>query len=141
MVIQQQQQRQIHFLPFLGLWGAKHMTAWTLYNACKSYGWPKVYRRLLEQNRILHRQAPGNAAIEEAARRAIRLAIEAPPKFAAQLSQHVETLRPLLDYVTSQAQPRLPEFIVAIAKFILNSQKPVKVVQDMMGAAGKAARR
>ena len=126
--------RGIHFLPLLGLFGAKHLTSWTLYNACKSYGWPRVYRRLLEQNRALNR----NSILYTPTQQALRMAIEAPPQFAAQFAtQYERVLLPLIQNIANQAEPKLPMFLVAVAKYIVNSQKPVKIIQDFIGAAAK----
>lgn len=129
-----QQQRQIHFLPLLGLWGAKHISVWTIYNTCKAYGWPRVYRRLLEQNRLLNATNP---ALQKSTSELIRMAIEAPPKFAAQVGKHAETVTQFLQSVAERAEPNLPRFLVAAIKFVVNSQKPVKVLQDFVVAAGK----
>lgn len=125
--------REIHFLPLLGLWGVKHISAWTLYNACKNYGWAKVYRRLLEQNRAIYAASPNT---RQSTQQAIRLAIQAPPQFATQVATHAQVLQPVLEGLAQRAQPAVPSFLVAAAKFVVNSQKPVKVIQDMiMGAA------
>jgi len=115
------------------MWGIKHLSTWTIYNACKTYGWPKVYRRLLEQNRIIN--SSRNKQLQMATKNTIRLAIEAPPKFAAQLSQHAETILPFLQKIVEQAEPNMPRFLVAIARYIINSQKPIKIMQDFIGAA------
>lgn len=128
----QVQKRQIHFLPFLGIWGAKHLSAWTLYNACKNYGWPKVYRRLLEQNRQFNRADP---VLQARIQSLIRMAIETPPKFASQVASQVQIIIPFLNQLVERAQPNLPPFLVAIAKFIVNSQKPVKIMQDLASTA------
>ena len=120
--------REIHFLPLLGLWGVKHISAWALYNACKNYGWARVYRRLLEQNRILI-----SPTTRQSTQQAIRLAIQAPPQFATQVATHAQVLQPFLEGLAQRAQPAVPSFLVAAAKFVVNSQKPVKVIlQDMM---------
>ena len=131
---QQQQQRQVHFLPFLGLWGAKHLSAWTIYNASKAYGWPRVYRRLLEQNRLLN---AANPALQKQTQELIRMAIAAPPKFAAQVGRHAEAVTQFLQRIAERAEPNLPRFLVAAIKFVVNSQKPVKILQDFAAAAAK----
>lgn len=130
----QQQQRQIHFLPFLGVWGAKHVSTWTIYNACKAYGWPRVYRRLLEQNKAIN---ASNPALKKATQDLIRMAIEAPPKFAARVGQHAETVITFLQSVAERAEPNLPRFLVGAIKFVVNSQRPIKILQDFVGAAAK----
>mmetsp|Transcript_20162 Transcript_20162/g.30319 ORF Transcript_20162/g.30319 Transcript_20162/m.30319 type:complete len:212 (-) Transcript_20162:1269-1904(-) len=132
--IDAQQRRDIHFLPLLGLWGAKHVSAWTLYNACKQYGWSKVYRRLLEQNRSIN---ANNPSLQASTRRLIKLAIVAPPQFASQLGQQAQVIATFLQNAAAHAEPNMPTFLVVAIKFIINSQKPVKILQDLVGAASK----
>lgn len=129
--------REIHFLPFLGIWGAKHLSTWTIYNACKAYGWPNVYRRLLEQNRMINHN---NSAVQKTTKDAIRMAIEAPPKFVGQLStQYSKVVQPFLQQIVavSETNTMMPRFMVAMIKYVLNSQKPVKLVQDLAEAGAK----
>lgn len=121
--------RQIHFLPFLGLWVGKHLSSWTIYNACKAYGWPKVYRRLLEQNRFAN---ANNSNRQQQVQFVIRQAIEAPPKFAAQLSEYMTIILPFLETVAKQTEPKLPRFLVVAIKYIINSQKPAKIFHDFL---------
>lgn len=127
--------RHIHFLPILGLWGAKHVSTWTLYNACKAYGWPRVYRRLLEQNRAVNTNLEAKKRLQYV----VRLAIEAPPQFAAKLSEYAKVLMPFLQKLAEQAEPNVPRFLVVAAKYVVNSQKPMKIIQDFTGAAQKRA--
>uniref|UniRef100_A0A6S8Z4Z7 Uncharacterized protein n=1 Tax=Ditylum brightwellii TaxID=49249 RepID=A0A6S8Z4Z7_9STRA len=129
--------RSIHFLPLLGLWGVKHISTWTLYNACKNYGWHRVYRRLLEQNRLINKSNP---AIQSNTKDVIRMAIEIPPKFVAQISQYSGIIVPFLEKVADRAVTRMPGFLVAAAKFIIGSQKPVKVLRDLAEASAKIAK-
>lgn len=131
--------REIHFLPFLGMWGAKHLSTWTIYNACKAYGWPNVYRRLLEQNRMINHNNP---AVQKTTKDAIRMAIEAPPKFVGQLStEYSKVVQPFLQQIIniSETNTMMPRFMVAMIKYVLNSQKPVKLVQDLAEAGAKRA--
>ena len=121
--------RQIHFLPFLGLWVGKHLSSWTIYNACKAYGWPKVYRRLLEQNRSAN---SNNASRQQKVQFVIRQAIEAPPKFAAQLSEYMTIILPFLQTIAKQTEPNLPRFLVVAIRYIINSQKPAKIFHDFL---------
>lgn len=130
------QQRQIHFLPLLGIWGAKHLSAWTLYNAGKNYGWPRVYRRLLEQNRNFHRTNP---AIRARTQSLIRMGLEYPVQFVAHIAEHAQVILPFLNQLVERATPVMPSFMVTLAKYIMNSQKPVKIMQDLASSAAKRA--
>ena len=129
MMMMMMSKRQIHFLPFLGLWVGKHLSSWTIYNACKAYGWPKVYRRLLEQNRFAN---SNNASRQQQVQFVIRQAIEAPPKFAAQLSEYMTIILPFLQTIAKQTEPNLPRFLVVAIRYIINSQKPAKIFHDFL---------
>ncbi len=67
----------------------------------------------------------------------VRLAIQAPPKFAAQLSQSTEIVLALLKNLVERVEAYMPRCLVAIAKYMLNSQKFVKWMQDLAGVAVK----
>ena len=136
--------REIHFLPLLGLWGAKHVSMWTLYNTAKAYGWPRVYRRLLEQNRAMFAQqrksGTVNANLQQSQLQSlIRLAIRSPPQLARQLSEKANVVMPYLHQLAERAEPAVPRFLVVAAKVILNSTKPIKMLQDALSAVPTSA--
>jgi hypothetical protein len=115
------------------------LSTWTLYNACKTYGSPRVYRRLLEQNRIIN-HVTNNREIRQRTQQLARLAIEAPPQFVTQLAHYSEsTVLPFLHKIAQRAEPSLPKFLVAIVKYIVQSQNPVKLMQDLAAGAAKRA--
>ncbi|CAB9504696.1 expressed unknown protein [Seminavis robusta] len=118
------------------LWGAKHLSAWTLYNAGRNYGWPRVYRRLLEHNRRFN---GANPALQKQTQQLIRLGLEAPVQFAAQIAAQAQIIMPFLNKLVERATPNVPSFLVAMAKYIVNSQKPVKIMQDLASSAAKRA--
>jgi len=128
--------REIHFLPLLGLWGAKHLSMWTLYNASKQYGWHRVYRRLLEQNRATF---PNNKQQQATVQSILRMAIQSPPKVVSQLGKHASVVVPYLQALAERAEPAMPRFLVAAAKVIVQSQKPIKILQDLVSAQEAAA--
>lgn len=137
--------REIHFLPLLGLWGAKHISMWTLYNTAKAYGWPRVYRRLLEQNRAMFAQQQQKSGTTKASlqqtqlQSVIRLAIRSPPQLARQLSEKANVVLPYLHQLAERAEPAVPRFLVVAAKVILNSTKPIKMLQDALSAVPVSA--
>ena len=138
----------------------KHLSMWTIYNACKSYGWPKVYRRLLEYNRSLYAAKPSNGgntggagtAVNNnnsqrmATQRIIRMAIEEPPKFVQQIELYYnQYIQPLFQHIvvnvssTNSTRRMLPPFVVEMIKYVLNSAKPIKLLKDFMTTTGGKA--
>ena len=130
--------RDIHFLPLLGLWGAKHVSMWTLYNTAKAYGWHRVYRRLLEQNRAMFANQQRGTKVagtqQKQMQALIRLAIRSPPQLARQLTEKANVVLPYLQQLAEKAEPAVPRFLVVAAKVILNSTKPIKILQDVLSA-------
>ena len=130
--------RDIHFLPLLGLWGAKHVSMWTLYNTAKAYGWNRVYRRLLEQNRAMFANQQRGTKVagtqQKQMQALIRLAIRSPPQLARQVTEKANVVLPSLHQLAEKAEPAVPRFLVVAAKVILNSTKPIKILQDVLSA-------
>ena len=157
--LQQTQSRRnvVHIAPLVGLWGIKHLSMWTIYNACKSYGWPKVYRRLLEYNRSLYNANRGSLQQQQTTQRIIRMAIEEPPKFAQQISTNYNKyIQPLFQHIIDTSskvssssatvagapQIQVPSFTIELIKYVINSAKPIKILNDFVnvtGTAGKTA--
>ena len=141
--------REIHFLPLLGLWGAKHLSMWTLYNTAKAYGWPRVYRRLLEQNRAMFARGYGTEQHQQQQQQQqqqqmqslLRLAIRSPTQLARQLSDQANTVLPYLQALAERAEPAVPQFLVVAAKVMLQSAKPIKLLQDVLSAVPSSAKK
>ena len=106
-----------------------------------------MYRRLLEQNRIINSQNP---TLQQSTKNAIRMAIEAPPRFVSQLStQYNSVILPFLQQIVSLAERttasssesiRMPRFLVAMIKYIVESQKPMKLMKDLAEAGASKSK-
>jgi hypothetical protein len=110
-------------LPLLGLWGAKHETVWTLYNGCKTYGWPKVYGRLLEQNKALN---TANPAMQRKIQELVHLAIHRNCAFVTEKSGGTGGIE---FAAISRRHSRV--------HFELSKTRQIDAMQDLVGAAGK----
>lgn len=64
------------------------------------------------------------------------MASESPSKFAAKASEQMQVLIPFIEDIAKKAQPQLPSFLVAFATYLLGSQKPVELIQDLVKAVG-----
>lgn len=122
-------------LPFLALPGlaflAKNATVWNAYLALSAYGWPRVYRRVLEHTRTM--PAAERRRINVSIKQAIRV-----PGQATQILTESHVGRFLQNYVDNEVVGKNPSLVVAFAKTLLERTTYGKVKKVMDNSKKRA---
>jgi len=111
-------------LPFLKAVAVKKVGAFGLYHASKSYGFPRVYRRLLEANR-LYTPPERRSQVQKSLAQLFR----APSK-AYTVVKHSH----LYDLAKSSAAngiPNAPPFLMGILKVIAEKNTWIKILKEL----------
>ena len=124
----------------IGALFVKKLTSYAMYQAASNYGWPRVYKRVLELNRI---HTP--LQHQETVRFAVRGAIESPLKiynvitdskvvdFAKNVAQSNEIIND--EKFKTSAQP--PSFLMGLASIVAKSNTPMKFLSALEEEAKK----
>jgi hypothetical protein len=113
--------REFHPLAFLGALVVKKAF---VYSALSKYGFPRVYRRLLEQNRL-------NVALEHqpTVKRSIERIFRSPTElFTAALDSQTAAF---LRTVIKNKSTNLPPALLTVAEQVLESSPAGKVVKEL----------
>lgn len=120
----------MHPLALLGLLAVKKAAAASLYVAGKRYGWPRVYRRILEHNRRLM-PAQSQALVRSAVADAFRM-----PAHAARILETSEVYQLAQRALEEQrARGALPALLLAAA------QRRLERAEELLGELAAMAAR
>ena len=109
---------------------ALHVNIWTFYYAADSYGWPRVYRRILEANR--HANAD-DAAAQALVRDSLKLVLRTPTQAYTVLTDN-EVLRrvgAVAEELTAPYAASTPDFLKDLGTSIVKRTKAGKIVNDL----------
>ena len=119
------------FLPAIaGLFKALHVNVWTFYYAADSYGWPRIYRRLLEANRTANADDP---ASQRLVRDSLKLVLRTPTQAYSVLADN-EILQKVGAVASELGAPyakNTPDFLKDLGTTIAKRTKTGKIVQDL----------
>ena len=123
----------------IGALVVKKMAGFGMYQAASNYGWPRVYKRILEQSRV-HMPKESQKLI----RGSVRAAIESPLKIYHVIADsHVGDLaRKVSQAATekgnvSNAGTTPPSFIVSMSHVFAKSLTPIKFLKAIEEEASK----
>jgi hypothetical protein len=118
----------------------KKMAGFGMYQAASNYGWPRVYKRILEQSRI-HMPEESQVLI----RGSVRAAIESPLKiYTAITDSHVGDLARKVSQAATEKETvsnngtTPPSFIVSMSRIFANTLTPIKFWKAMEEEASKS---
>ena len=122
----------IFFVGTAATWAVKHVNGWVLYYTAKTYGFPRLYRRLCEINKRIITDPSRRQDIQNT----IKLAMRLP-------SQSYSVLRTskMYDYLDKVQQDlkrtRSGSFLAAFLNTITTRTNVVKVLKELEEAAVK----
>jgi len=123
----------------IGALVVKKMAGFGMYQAASNYGWPRVYKRILEQSRV-HMPKESQILIRES----VRAAIESPLKIYNVIADsHVGDLARKVSQAATEkenAGTRPPSFIVSMSHVFAKSLTPIKFLKAMEEEASKSRR-
>ena len=114
-------------------WGAALLLKkWTWYTLANNYGWTRVYRRLMEQNRLINKHDP---ATRERVRSLTAEMFRRPTQIYTAAKDH-EIARFAKRAVDDQASG-MPRLVRSILETFLNSTNAGKVARELEKHSGK----
>ena len=116
--------------PLLIGWLLKQANFFTFYQAAASYGWHKIYRRLLEANNRLVDKKEDRLIVQDTIKQAMRF----PTKVVDILdeSHTVAFLQKYAKELTTDLETKAPPFFVNAAKLVL-AKTPLGKMTDIFG--------
>ena len=122
-----------------GIWaGALLLKKWTVYKAASDYGWPRVHRRLLEQNRV---HVPPEH--QPAVRKAVGMLIRYPTQIFSTI-RDTPHLGPFLRSAAegvSEGARALPQPVQSLLRAVLASTETGKTFAELNKYAPKGRER
>ena len=119
------------FLPAIAVvLKALHVNVWTFYYAADSYGWPRVYRRILEANRAANAADP---AAQRLVADSLKLVLRTPTQAYTVLADN-EVLRrvgAVAEELTAPYAANTPDFLKDLGSSIVKRTKAGKIVNDL----------
>ena len=127
---------------FLGAFVLKKVSALAIYNTASAYGWPRVYKRILEQSRI-HVPPQDQVFVQ----RCVRGAIEKPTEMYVYMrdSKVIDFAKSYVDSINvkkaGHAVNEPPTFLYSFAQFFVQALTPYKFLSALGREAEKKARK
>jgi tetratricopeptide (TPR) repeat protein len=114
-------------------WGAALLVKkGVVYKAANSYGWPRIYKRLLEQTKI-HVEIDTRPHVNHLIKTAIRAPTEA---YAAVMDTEVhKALTKIVDVANTSAKTTLPPFLYTLVSTAVEGLLPVRAGKDIHSSA------